>query len=74
MNCKRGKGFSLENKPSNLTKYRRKKKLTINELAEKTGVSGATICRYERGERKMPVEMAKVIAQALNIKCWWKLY
>ena len=58
---------------SNLTKYRRKKKLTIVELADLVGVSGATICRYENGERKMPVDVAKKIADVLNVK-WWKLY
>lgn len=60
--------------PSNLTKYRRKRKLTISELADLVGVAGATICRYEKGERKMPVETAKVIAQALHVRWWWKLY
>ena len=57
----------------NLTKYRRKKKLTISELAEKVGLTGATICRYETGERKMPVETAKKIAEVLKVT-WWKLY
>ena len=59
---------------SNLTKYRRKKNLTIAELAEKVEMSGAAICRYERGERKMSVETARLIASALGMKCWWKLY
>ena len=58
----------------NLTKYRRLRKLTISELAEKVGVAGATICRYERGERRMPVEMAKKIAAILHVRLWWKLY
>ena len=59
---------------SNLTKFRRKRGLTIDELAKKAGVAGATICRYERGERQMPVETAKRIAQALRIRWWWRLY
>lgn len=58
----------------NLTKYRRRKGLTISDLAEKIGVSGATICRYEKGERQMTVEMAKKIAAALGVRWWWKLY
>ena len=58
----------------NLTKYRRLKKMTINELAEKVGVAGATICRYENGERRMTVEMAKKIAAVLCVRSWWKLY
>ena len=58
----------------NLTKFRRKRNMTIDELAEKVGVSGATICRYEKGERKMPVETARKIAEALRIRWWWRLY
>lgn len=58
---------------SNLTKYRRKKKLTISELAELVGISGATICRYEKGERRMSVDIAKKIAEVLGVK-WWRLY
>lgn len=57
----------------NLTKYRRKRKLTISKLAEKIGVSGACICRYERGERQMPVETAKKIEAVLKVS-WWRLY
>ena len=59
---------------SNLTKYRRKRNITISELAEMVGVAGATICRYETGERKMSVEMAKKIAAALHLRWWWRLY
>lgn len=66
------KGVGVDN-PSNLTKFRRKKKLTINELAERVGTTGASICRYENGERKLPVEMAKKIADVLKIR-WWRLY
>lgn len=58
---------------SNLTKYRKKRKLKIGELADRVGVAGATICRYERGERSMSVEIAKKIAEVLHVK-WWKLY
>lgn len=59
--------------PSNLTKFRRKRKLTIIELAERVGTSGATICRYEKGERKLPIEMAKKISEVLKVR-WWRLY
>lgn len=48
--------------------------MTISKLAEKVGVSGATICRYENGQRQMPIEMAKKIASVLCVRCWWKLY
>lgn len=55
------------------TTYRKKKKLTVSELASRVGVSEACISRYETGKRSMPVEMAKKIAEVLRCK-WWKLY
>lgn len=58
---------------SSITKYRRKRGMTIDQLASLVGTSGATICRYEKGARKMPVETAKKIADVLKVK-WWKLY
>lgn len=58
----------------NLTKYRKQNKMKISELAEKVGVSGAAISRYERGKRQMTVEMAKKIATVLNVENWWELY
>ena len=47
--------------------------MTIGELAERVGTSEATISRYENGKRNLPVDMAKKIAEVLNIQ-WWKLY
>lgn len=60
-------------KVGNLSDYRKKKNLSTQELGRLTGVSGATISRYETGKRKLPVEIAKKIAEILKIS-WWKLY
>lgn len=57
----------------NLRAARKKRGLSVNELAERVGVSEATISRYETGDREMPVRMARKIAQVLKVK-WWKLY
>ena len=59
--------------PNNLKSYRKNKRMTIGELAERVGTSEATISRYENGKRNLPVDMAKKIAEILNIQ-WWKLY
>ena len=57
----------------NLTELRKEKKLTVCELARQVGTTEASISRYETGSRKLPVEMAKKIAEVLKVK-WWKLY
>lgn len=60
-------------KAGNFTAARKKKKLTISELASLVGVSEACISRYETGVRQMPVSMAKKIAEILKVR-WWELY
>jgi len=56
-----------------LTMYRKKRKLTVTELANKIGVTEACISRYETGSRSIPIKSAKKIAEVLKVK-WWKLY
>ena len=51
----------------NLRKARLAKKLSQKELADELGVTTATISRYESGERKLPVETAKRIAEILGV-------
>ena len=58
---------------NHLTRIRKSKKVTIKELAEAVGVSGACMSRYGKGVRKMPVEVAKKIADILGVD-WWTLY
>lgn len=59
--------------PVYLKEFRKKRNLTVAELAERVGTTEASISRYETGSRKLPVEMAKKIADVLKVK-WWKLY
>lgn len=59
--------------PVYLKEIRKKRNLTVAELAERVGTTEASISRYETGNRKLPVEMAKKIADVLKVK-WWKLY
>ena len=57
----------------NLRKARLAKKLSQKELADELGVTTATISRYESGERKLPVEVAKRIAELLDVN-WYSLF
>ena len=57
----------------NLRKTRLAKKLSQKELADELGVTTATISRYESGERKLPVETAKRIAEILGVD-WYTLF
>lgn len=59
--------------PVYLKEIRKKRNLTVAELAERVGTTEASISRYETGSRKLSVEMAKKIADVLKVK-WWKLY
>ena len=57
----------------NLRKARLAKKISQKELADELGVTTATISRYESGERKLPVETAKRIAEILGVD-WYTLF
>jgi len=57
----------------NLKEARKKKKMSLEELAKKIGVTEGAISRYETGDRNMSVETARKIADVLKVK-WWKLY
>lgn len=45
---------------------RRQRNMTQEELAEKLGVTKATISKYELGRRQLRVEQLEAIASALN--------
>lgn len=51
---------------------REKAGMTIQELAEKVGVSAAAICRYEQGKRIPKTPIAKRIANELGL-VWYEL-
>ena len=50
-----------------LLEVRKAKKISQDELAKKTNVHGAVIGRYERDEVKPSIEMAALIAGALEV-------
>ena len=58
---------------NNLRRIRKERKLTQKELSRKTGISNVNLCRYETGNRKLPVETAKKIACVLGVE-WYNLY
>lgn len=50
-----------------LKSIRKAKKMTLEELAEKSGVSAGYLCHLENGSRKHPsIEVMEKIAQALD--------
>jgi len=63
-----------------IKEYRKERKLTIKELAEKCGVSAGYICHLEKGKRDNPsTEVMENIAKVLNKSIpeiffsWWLL-
>ena len=56
-----------------LRAIRQKQKLSQKELAKATGFTAASISRYETGNRKMSVDVAKRLSKALNTS-WASLF
>lgn len=50
-----------------LAELRKEKKLSQNELAQKAGVHGNILGRYERGEAKPSIDIAMKLAEALEV-------
>jgi transcriptional regulator with XRE-family HTH domain len=50
-----------------ITEVRKIRKLSQDELGKKVDVHGAVIGRYERDEVKPSIEMAKALAEALEV-------
>ena len=57
----------------NLRNIRRQRKITLAQLARKIGMTGMALSMYEREQRKMPVEIARKLAEILGVN-WWELY
>lgn len=51
----------------NITRLRKQKKLSQNDLGKKAGTSGDIIGRYERNEVKPSIEVASKIADILQV-------
>lgn len=56
-----------------LKEAREKAGMSMQELGAAIGVSSATICRYEHGQRELRPSMAAKIASVLKIK-WTDLF
>lgn len=56
-----------------INKFRKEKKITQKELANKAGIALRRLGNYEREERMLPVDIAMKIGKVLEID-WWKLY
>lgn len=53
---------------NNIKKYRKEKDLTLKELADKIGLTEATVQKYESGNiKKVDVEMLKKLSDALSV-------
>jgi transcriptional regulator with XRE-family HTH domain len=42
------------------------------EVAKAIGVTPAALCRYEKGARKLPIDVAKRLGVLLDVD-WWRL-
>ncbi len=51
----------------NIKKYRKRNKLTQEQLGEKLELSGVAIMRYEKGQREPGIDQLHKIAEALNV-------
>lgn len=56
-----------QNRPNRLTELRNVAGLSIDEVAEKTGLSTSYVSRLERGERNLSVKTMAAFAQALGV-------
>ena len=55
-----------------LREARKKAGMSMQELAKLVGVSPAAICRYEQGKRVPKTQIAKRLAEVLNL-VWYEL-
>lgn len=54
---------------NNIRKYRKENKMTLKELAEKVGLTEATVQKYEAGNiKKIDIEMLKRLSDALETR------
>lgn len=58
---------------SKLKQLRKEHKMSQKELGDAVGITATSISRYEIGKRKLSVDMAKKIADALDVD-WTVLY
>lgn len=51
---------------------RERAKMSQVEVARAIGVTPAALCRYEKGVRKLPIDVAKRLGVLLDVD-WWRL-
>lgn len=50
---------------------RKRKNVTIQEMAEKLQISGQQLSKYELGENRIPIDKLDEYCEILNIKAKW---
>jgi len=53
--------------PEDLRTIRKQKKMSVNQLASRTGISIATLVQYEKGELEIPPADLHRLAKALYL-------
>ena len=56
--------------PEDLRTIRKRKGMSVNQLASRSGISIATLIQYEKGEREMPPRDLRRLAKVLYIDEW----
>jgi transcriptional regulator with XRE-family HTH domain len=59
--------WTLEKVGERIKQARKRKKITMSELADRSGLSTSAISRYERGERKPTFDALSALADALDV-------
>ena len=59
--------------PLTLKELRTKKKISQKAMADFLDVSQSAICLYETGQRKLPVEKAKLLETRFSVP-WYSFY
>jgi transcriptional regulator with XRE-family HTH domain len=55
---------------SRIENFRKEKKLTQKELADKVGLTRTSIVQIEKGEQRVPIDKLYKIAKAVNLKVY----
>ncbi|MBE9471789.1 MAG: helix-turn-helix transcriptional regulator, partial [Chloroflexi bacterium] len=56
--------------PEDLRTIRKRKGMSVNQLASRSGISIATLIQYEKGEREIPPKDLRRLAKVLYIDEW----
>ena len=56
-----------------IREFLKKRKVTLKEVSERTGIKYGTVSKYSSGERNLSIKNAKKIAEVLHLE-WWELF